>query len=56
MADVKSILDPRFKYVPSHKTNIEKTFARIREEQKKAEKNQALQTVRTLDNFRHKVK
>ncbi len=56
MADVKSILDPRFKYVPSHKTNIEKTFARIREEQKKAEKNRALQTVRTLDSFRNKVK
>lgn len=56
MKDSKSILDPGFKYVPSHKTNIEKTFKRIREEQKKIEKNNVIQTVRTINNFRNKVK
>lgn len=56
MADSKSILDPGFKYVPSHKTNIEKTFKRIRDEQKKIEKNSSVQTIRTLNNFRNKVK
>ena len=39
----KSILDPTFKYVPSSKTNIEKTFERIRREQKEAAKVQAVQ-------------
>ena len=32
-----SILDQKFKYVPSEKTNIAKTFARIRREQAQAE-------------------
>jgi hypothetical protein len=27
---VKSILDPTFKYVPSHATNIRETFAELR--------------------------
>jgi len=36
-----SILDPSFKYVPSGKTNIRKTFDRIRKEQKEAAKIQA---------------
>lgn len=36
-----SILDPSFKYVPSGKTNIRKTFDRIRKEQKEATKIQA---------------
>lgn len=31
-----SILDRNFKYVPSGKTNIRKTFDRIRKEQKEA--------------------
>jgi hypothetical protein len=35
-----SILDPSFKYVPSGKTNIRKTFDRIRKEQKEATKIQ----------------
>ena len=56
MNNFKSILDPGFKYVPSHKTNIEKTFKRFRESQTKIETNSTLQTVRTLDNFRNKVK
>lgn len=56
MTNNKSILDPGFKYVPSHKTNIEKTFKRIRDEQKKVKENSVIQTVRTLDNFRNKIK
>jgi hypothetical protein len=35
------ILDKEFKYVPSSKTNIRKTFDRIRKEQKEAAKIQA---------------
>ena len=35
------ILDKEFKYVPSGKTNIRKTFDRIRKEQKEAAKIQA---------------
>jgi sterol desaturase/sphingolipid hydroxylase (fatty acid hydroxylase superfamily) len=34
LGDSMNILDKRFKYVPSHKTNLEKTFARVRAEQK----------------------
>ena len=30
---MKSILDPAFRYVPSHATDIRKTFERIRREQ-----------------------
>lgn len=32
MRNHKSILDPRFKYVPAKDTNIAKTFKRIRRE------------------------
>ena len=45
----KSILDPEFKYVPSSKTNIKATFDRIRREQKKATKVQAVQEVREFN-------
>lgn len=31
---VKSILDPTFRYTPSANTDLRKTFARIRREQK----------------------
>jgi hypothetical protein len=34
---MKSILDPSFKYVDSSRTDIRKTFARIRREQQQAE-------------------
>ena len=30
---MRSILDPKFKYVPSASTDIRKTFARVRREQ-----------------------
>jgi hypothetical protein len=33
---MKSILDPSFRYRPSHATDIRKTFERIRKEQKRA--------------------
>lgn len=33
---MKHILDPSFKYVPASKTDIRKTFARIKREQKLA--------------------
>jgi hypothetical protein len=33
---MKSILDPTFKYTPSGSTDLAKTFARVRREQKKA--------------------
>ena len=35
---MKSILDPKFKYIPAAATDLAKTFARIRAEQKKREK------------------
>ena len=38
------ILDKEFKYVSSSKTNIRKTFDRIRKEQKEATKVQTIQT------------
>ena len=37
------ILDKELKYVPSSKTNIRKTFDRIRKEQKEATKVQTIQ-------------
>ncbi len=33
---MKTILDPEFKYVNANKTDIRKTFARIRREQREA--------------------
>lgn len=35
------ILDPRFKYVPASKTDVAKTFARIRREMAEKEKQEA---------------
>ena len=33
---MKGILDPSFRYVPSHATNLRKTFERIRRKRKSA--------------------
>lgn len=33
----KHIYDPAFKYVRAHETDLKKTFARVRREQKEAE-------------------
>jgi len=38
---MKSILDPTFRYTPSVQTDIRKTFARIRREQRAAESKNA---------------
>lgn len=37
MAPVKSILDPSFRYMPSHATDVRKTFERIRRERQMVE-------------------
>lgn len=34
---MKSILDPTFRYTPAAATDLRKTFARIRREQRKAQ-------------------
>jgi hypothetical protein len=41
MRPAKGILDPAFRYRPSHATDIRKTFARIRQELEKARLNRA---------------
>ena len=46
---MKSILDKDFKYVSSSKTNIQKTFDRIRKEQKEASKIQSVQESKSLN-------
>jgi hypothetical protein len=38
---MKSILDPSFHYVPSHATDVKKTFERIRREREGAERRPA---------------
>ena len=50
MTDEKSILNPDFKYTHSSKTNIAKTFERIRKQQAKDKALQAVSTVRTFNN------
>lgn len=50
MTDEKSILNPNFKYIHSSKTNLAKTFERVRKQQAKDKEVQALQTVRAFNN------
>lgn len=38
----KSILDPNFRYRPSHETDIRKTFERVREELARAKQQRAV--------------
>lgn len=44
-----SILDPKFKYVSSSNTDLKKTFARIRKEQKDASKVQTVPEIRQFN-------
>ena len=45
---VKSILDPRFKYVPAVGTDLRKTFARVRREAKEKREAEVRAKVRQL--------
>lgn len=50
MTDEKSILNPNFKYIHSSKTNLAKTFERIRKQQAKDKALQAVSSIRALHN------
>jgi hypothetical protein len=39
---MKSILDPTFRYRPSHSTDVRKTFERLREELARADQQRAV--------------
>lgn len=43
---IKRVLDPSFRYVPSHSTDVRKTFERVRRERKVAERRQTDTVVR----------
>ena len=45
---MKSILDPSFRYTKSVETDLRKTFARIRREQKKLEQQQSATRVESM--------
>jgi len=47
---MKSILDPTFRYTPSVQTDLRKTFARIRREQRAAERGGATVEEESLSN------
>ena len=42
MKPAKSILDPAFRYRPSHATDIRKTFERVRQEMEQARTNKVV--------------
>lgn len=50
MTDEKSILNPSFKYIHSSKTNVAKTFERIRKQQAKDKALQDVSSVRAFNN------
>jgi hypothetical protein len=43
---IKRVLDPSFRYVPSHSTDVRKTFARVHRERQFAERRQIDTAVR----------
>ena len=45
---MKSILDPSFRYTKSFDTDLKKSFARIRREQRRQQQVQAARDVETL--------
>jgi hypothetical protein len=45
---MKSILDPNFKYVPAARTDIRKTFARVRRERRIAQLSEQAEKVHHL--------
>jgi hypothetical protein len=47
---MKSILDPAFRYTNSVETDLAKTFARIRREQRQASQGQGKATAKVKDN------
>jgi hypothetical protein len=49
---MKSILDPAFKYRSSANTDLRKTFARVRREQRKAQQTKDAQQVHVTPIFR----
>lgn len=49
---MKSILDPQFKYIPAAKTDIRKTFARIRKEMKRGASPNCEQSFLTTETKR----
>lgn len=52
----KSILNPKFKYTSATKTDIKKTFKRIREEQAKAKQNQDVPEIQYINEKLVKIK
>jgi len=52
---MKSILDPTFKYVQSSKTDIRKTFERIKKEQTKNKPVPVVSKIRQLNNLKSKT-
>ena len=51
---MKHILDKDLKYIPSSKTTVQKTFDRIRKEQKEAAKVQTTKETQSFNIILHK--
>lgn len=52
----KSILNPKFKYTSATKTDLKKTFKRIREEQAKARQDQDVSKIQCINEKLIKIK